>query len=150
MHRPFPLLLLLTLVAMAQAQHLVTLALGPPTEDLDLDDGMLYTEAEIFRRATCSAGQSVCDDGCIPGGANCCRYGNNAYCDADEYCTSDDMCCPLGKACPGPGKCKDGFDRCGSGCIPEGFVCCTGWYCKSKLEPNKQGRMVLIKWTQNR
>jgi len=78
---------------------------------------------------SCSGGQQTCDSTCIKAGATCCRLGNNAFCDAGEYCTGDNTCCPLGQGCPGPGECKAGTVRCGIGCIPSGFTCCTDHYC---------------------
>jgi hypothetical protein len=81
------------------------------------------------RPSTCASGQESCDSTCIKAGATCCRLGNNAFCDAGEYCTGDNTCCPLGQGCPGPGECKAGTVRCGIGCIPAGFTCCTDHYC---------------------
>ncbi|CAI4216147.1 unnamed protein product [Parascedosporium putredinis] len=90
----------------------ISIALGPNTAGEPLLP-VTGRSAVLALRAdappTCSGGESVCDGGCIPRGANCCRFGNNAYCDQGEYCTSDNMCCPLGKACPGPGACREGF-----------------------------------------
>ena len=151
MRNPF-FLLYLTLPLPLQAQHLISLALGAPSSPLLIEEEPLPLisgrSAILSLRAdappTCSPGESVCDTGCIPRGANCCRFGNNAYCDEGEYCSSDNICCPLGKACPGPGACKEGFVRCGEGCIPVGFVCCTSWYCKLMF------LFSLTKWKQER
>ncbi|PKS06318.1 hypothetical protein jhhlp_007066 [Lomentospora prolificans] len=101
-----------TLPLTLRAQHLVSIALGrqsPGQKLLQVTGRSAVLVLRADAPPPCSAGQSVCDGGCISCDVNCCRFGNNAYCDKGECCTSQNLCCPLGKACPGPGACKEGF-----------------------------------------
>jgi hypothetical protein len=125
---------LLLVASLAHAQNLVMVGMGV----YDDDEAATSISPLRIRQAvspggggasSCTSGQQSCDSTCIRAGATCCRLGNNAFCDAGEYCTNDNTCCPLGQGCPGPGECKSGTVRCGIGCIPAGFTCCTDHYC---------------------
>ncbi|CAM1506465.1 Fc.00g061060.m01.CDS01 [Cosmosporella sp. VM-42] len=88
----------------------------------------------------CSGAPSGCDDGkeecgsfCIPEGSVCCDTG---YCDAGDSCTSDGLCSPGGgdggSGGGGGNNCYSFQEECGTGCMPEGSVCCdNGQYCFS-------------------
>ncbi|KAI3317127.1 hypothetical protein HD806DRAFT_515873, partial [Xylariaceae sp. AK1471] len=77
--------------------------------------------------ATCPAGKTTCEDGCMTIGRVCCDDGSGETCDPGTYCVSGG-CCPNGKTCSGvggPATCEPGDLACGAECILSTATCCS-------------------------
>ncbi|KAI1141517.1 hypothetical protein F5Y05DRAFT_263883 [Hypoxylon sp. FL0543] len=77
--------------------------------------------------ATCGAGRTTCEAGCMPIGAVCCNDNTDEYCQNGYYCVPN-ACCPEGEVCSGSSgddaECAVGETECGNLCMPLTGTCC--------------------------